>query len=207
MPLRTIERGMHAVYSAAASLTMALPPERETWPTTPAEVRAVEALCPAFTRVTLHAEMFRTLELTGPDEYFGLLMPGADGRLHLPDPERTNVRTAIADDARLPAGRNAGQEDRDRMNAFLTMPPARAAEIVDDDFRAFGGKRQSIGAAKPPSGSGDDDDASLANSHDHSVSSLSRTARASPDTRRLSGSGSASGSHSAKSVSDWRASR
>lgn len=40
------------------------------------------------------------------------------------------VRTAIADDARLPAGRNAGQQDRDRMNAFLTMPSARAAEII-----------------------------------------------------------------------------
>lgn len=104
MPLRTIERGLHAAYSAAASLTMALPPERETWPTTPAEVRAVEALCPAFTRVTLHAEMFRTLELTGPDEYFGLFMPPADAPVVTPPDDERDPRSAVAamDDAVRP---------------------------------------------------------------------------------------------------------
>ena len=40
------------------------------------------------------------------------------------------VRTAIADDARLPAGINDAREDRARMNAFLKMPPEDAAEII-----------------------------------------------------------------------------
>ncbi|MEN0652037.1 MULTISPECIES: SDR family NAD(P)-dependent oxidoreductase [Hyphobacterium] len=42
------------------------------------------------------------------------------------------VRTAIADDARLPAGMNDAQDDRDRMNAFLKMPPEQAALIILD---------------------------------------------------------------------------
>lgn len=40
------------------------------------------------------------------------------------------VRTSIADDARLPAGINDAQEGRDRMNAFLKMPPDEAAEVI-----------------------------------------------------------------------------
>lgn len=40
------------------------------------------------------------------------------------------VRTSIADDARLPAGINDAQEGRDRMNAFLKMPPDEAAEAI-----------------------------------------------------------------------------
>lgn len=40
------------------------------------------------------------------------------------------VRTAIADDARMPTGINDAQEGRDRMNAFLKMPPHQAAEII-----------------------------------------------------------------------------
>lgn len=40
------------------------------------------------------------------------------------------VRTSIADDARLPAGINDAQEGRDRMNAFLKMPPHQAADII-----------------------------------------------------------------------------
>lgn len=40
------------------------------------------------------------------------------------------VRTAIADDARLPAGINDAEEGRERMNAFLKMPPEDAAEVI-----------------------------------------------------------------------------
>lgn len=60
-------------------------------------VSRVVDLNPVMRRITLSAPELTRYELLGPDEYFGLLMPGADGRLHLPDPERTNVRTAIAD--------------------------------------------------------------------------------------------------------------
>lgn len=48
-------------------------------------------------RVTLAALELGDYSLLGPDEYFGLLMPGADGRLHLPDPERSNVRAAVSE--------------------------------------------------------------------------------------------------------------
>lgn len=48
-------------------------------------------------RVTLAAPELGDYSLLGPDEYFGLLMPGADGRLHLPDPERSNVRAAVSE--------------------------------------------------------------------------------------------------------------
>ena len=60
-------------------------------------VARVVDLNPVMRRITLTAPELAEYRLLGPDEYFGLLMPGADGRLHLPDPERTNVRTAIAD--------------------------------------------------------------------------------------------------------------
>lgn len=40
------------------------------------------------------------------------------------------VRTSIADDARLPAAINDAQEGRDRMNAFLKMPPEMAADAI-----------------------------------------------------------------------------
>lgn len=60
-------------------------------------VTRVVQLNPVMRRVTLAAPELRTYPLLGPDEYFGLLMPGADGQLHLPDPERTNVRAAISE--------------------------------------------------------------------------------------------------------------
>ena len=60
-------------------------------------VARVVDLNPVMRRITLTAPEFAEYRLLGPDEYFGLLMPGADGRLHLPDPERTNVRAAISE--------------------------------------------------------------------------------------------------------------
>lgn len=96
MALRTIERGLHAAYSAAASLTMALPPQRDTCPSTAARITDVRRLSPAFTRVTLAAETFRTLELTGPDEYFGLFMPPPGAPVTLPEEDESNPRAAVA---------------------------------------------------------------------------------------------------------------
>jgi NADPH-dependent ferric siderophore reductase len=60
-------------------------------------VTRVVELNPVMRRITLSAPEIRDYSLLGPDEYFGLLMPGADGRLHLPDPERSNVRAAVSE--------------------------------------------------------------------------------------------------------------
>lgn len=62
-----------------------------------ATVAAVRELNASMRRITLAAPEFTGYDLAGPDEYFGLLMPGPDGRLHLPDAERVNVRAAVAD--------------------------------------------------------------------------------------------------------------
>lgn len=62
-----------------------------------ASVAAVRELNASMRRITLAAPELTGYELAGPDEFFGLLMPGADGRLHMPDGERVNVRAAVAD--------------------------------------------------------------------------------------------------------------
>ncbi len=62
-----------------------------------ATVAAVRDLNSSVRRLTFAAPEFTGYELAGPDEYFGLLMPGADGRLHLPDAERVNVRAAVSE--------------------------------------------------------------------------------------------------------------
>lgn len=71
--------------------------EREGHAQFEATVARVRDLNPVVRRITLAAPELTGYPLVGPDEYFGLLVPGADGRLHLPDPERVNVRGAIAD--------------------------------------------------------------------------------------------------------------
>lgn len=62
-----------------------------------ARVTAVSDLNSVMRRITLSAPEFSRYSLVGPDEYFGLLMPGADGALHMPDAERRDVRAAITD--------------------------------------------------------------------------------------------------------------
>lgn len=60
-------------------------------------VARVVELNPVMRRITLAAPEIRDYSLLGPDEFFGLLMPGTDGCLHLPDPGRSNVRAAISE--------------------------------------------------------------------------------------------------------------
>lgn len=60
-------------------------------------VTGVRMLGTAMRRITFAAPELRTFELTGPDEYFGLLMPGANGSLVLPPDGRRDVRAAIAE--------------------------------------------------------------------------------------------------------------
>ena len=62
-----------------------------------ATVAAVRDLNASMRRITLAAPEFTGYDLAGPDEYFGLLMPGTDGQLHMPDAERVNVRAAVSE--------------------------------------------------------------------------------------------------------------
>lgn len=77
--------------------TMADVAERDGQAQFEATVARVRDLNPVMRRITLAAPEFTGYSLAGPDEYFGLLMPGADGHLHLPDAERANVRAAITE--------------------------------------------------------------------------------------------------------------
>ena len=86
--------GAARVYARRMMADYAERPEESQFVVT---VTRVQQLNPVMRRVTLAAPELRTYSLLGPDEYFGLLMPGADGHLHLPDPERSNVRAAISE--------------------------------------------------------------------------------------------------------------
>ncbi|WP_010542184.1 siderophore-interacting protein [Dietzia alimentaria] len=77
--------------------TMADVAERDGQAQFEATVARVRELNPVMRRITLAAPEFTRYSLVGPDEYFGLLMPGADGQLHMPDANRVNVRAAIAE--------------------------------------------------------------------------------------------------------------
>lgn len=62
-----------------------------------ATVRAVSAPSPRLRRITLHSPSFAEYQLTGPDEFFGLLMPQPGAALHLPEQaEGENLRAAVA---------------------------------------------------------------------------------------------------------------
>ena len=62
-----------------------------------ATVRAVSAPSPRLRRITLHSPAFAAHQLSGPDEFFGLLMPQPGAPLHLPQhPGGENLRAAVA---------------------------------------------------------------------------------------------------------------
>lgn len=62
-----------------------------------ATVRTVSAPSPRLRRITLHSPAFATHQLSGPDEFFGLLMPQPGAPLHLPQhPGGENLRAAVA---------------------------------------------------------------------------------------------------------------
>ena len=59
-------------------------------------VRAVHDVRPFVRRLTLASERLVTYQPSGPDEYFGLLMPRERDHIALPDPRSDNIRSAIA---------------------------------------------------------------------------------------------------------------
>lgn len=63
----------------------------------PVTVTANDLVTPNLRRITLASPEFRSLELTGPDEFFGLLMP-KDGHAFEPvDTAGRNIRAAVAE--------------------------------------------------------------------------------------------------------------
>lgn len=86
----TVTRYVGRMNSSLQSSTM---PEHELIPVT---LTANEQIRPRLHRLTFHAEAFRTYELAGPDEYFGLVMPQA-GQEFTPFPvDGVNIRAAVA---------------------------------------------------------------------------------------------------------------
>ncbi|MDO5077590.1 siderophore-interacting protein [Corynebacterium sp.] len=57
-------------------------------------VRVVD-LAPQLRRITLRDALFHDIELTGADEYVGLIMPKPGQALTMPDPSILNIRAAV----------------------------------------------------------------------------------------------------------------
>lgn len=63
-----------------------------------ATVRAISAPARRLRRITVHCEALADYQLTGPDEFFGLLMPQPGAQLHLPHQAAgENLRAAVAE--------------------------------------------------------------------------------------------------------------
>ena len=83
------------VLEKAASFVVAPSRRREEPLQFAMRVAGVEQLSAHQRRVTFTAAEFGDFAVTGPDEYFGLLIPHADAGLHMPDPLRLNTRQAV----------------------------------------------------------------------------------------------------------------
>ncbi len=89
-----VEKLQYKAYDAYLSRSMAITPSKTDFVQFEMAVVSVKDLSDRVRRITFAADGFKDYVLTGPDEYFALLMP-RDGQLHLPQ-ERLNVRAAIA---------------------------------------------------------------------------------------------------------------
>ena len=118
------------VLTKAVSLVMAPPNARQEFDQFPMTVSRVVDLAPQVKRITFRADGFQNFELTGPDEYFALLMPPA-GRtgVIMPSGERINVRQAIR---RLP------EADRPELRWYTVRALRAQAGEIDVDFVLHG---------------------------------------------------------------------
>ncbi len=117
------------VVTKAASLVMASANTREVYDQFRMTVSAVTDLSAHLRRVTFHAPEFADFRLTGPDEWFGLLMPPAAGPLTMPSEDRINVRQAIR---ALPA------EQRPDLRWYTVRGHRPEAAEIDADFVLHG---------------------------------------------------------------------
>ncbi|MGQ0842211.1 siderophore-interacting protein [Actinokineospora sp.] len=97
----TFDQLQRKVVSRVSALVMAAQNQRAEYEQFLMTVARAAPLGPHVRRVTFHAPEFRDWATSGPDEYFGLLIPppGA-AEVTLPSPGRINVRAALQ---RLPA--------------------------------------------------------------------------------------------------------
>ncbi|MFC5288332.1 siderophore-interacting protein [Actinokineospora guangxiensis] len=88
-------------------------------------VSGVEQLSAHQRRVTFTAPEFADYAVTGPDEYFGLLMPHPVAGLRMPDPERYNTRQAVH---RVP------EHERPELRWYTVRAHRPAVREIDVDF-------------------------------------------------------------------------
>lgn len=119
-----LDRAALAVVRAAYRPALAELPKPAGQALFPATVVKVSEPAKAVRRVTLQAPEFASLKLTGPDEYFGLLMPGPGGQFEMPGHDRLNIRAAVA---ALPADRRPVL----RWYTVRALDPAAASIDVD----------------------------------------------------------------------------
>ena len=93
--------GMAANHSTFLDTRLSTPPGDARHDFLRCRVESIEVLAEELVRVHLHSPAFADLRLTGPDEFFGLVMPTSDASLDgLADAfatgDRTNLRAVIA---------------------------------------------------------------------------------------------------------------
>lgn len=93
--------GMAANHSTFLDTRLSTPPGDARHDFLRCRVESIEMLAEELVRVHLHSPAFADLRLTGPDEFFGLVMPTSDASLDgladaLATGDRTNLRAVIA---------------------------------------------------------------------------------------------------------------
>lgn len=93
--------GMAANHSTFLDTRLSTPPGDARHDFLRCRVESIEVLAEELVRVHLHSPAFTDLRLTGPDEFFGLVMPTSDASLDgladaLATGDRTNLRAVIA---------------------------------------------------------------------------------------------------------------
>ncbi|ERS40294.1 hypothetical protein HMPREF1292_00784 [Corynebacterium sp. KPL1995] len=93
--------GMAANHSTFLDTRLSTPPGDARHDFLRCRVESIEVLAEELVRVHLHSPAFADLRLTGPDEFFGLIMPTSDASLdgladRLATGDRTNLRAVIA---------------------------------------------------------------------------------------------------------------
>lgn len=93
--------GMAANHSTFLDTRLSTPPGDARHDFLRCRVESIEVLAEELVRVHLHSPAFADLRLTGPDEFFGLVMPTSDASLDgladaLAIGDRTNLRAVIA---------------------------------------------------------------------------------------------------------------
>lgn len=122
-----VEKLQHRAYDAYPSRSLAIGPSKTDHVQFEMTVAAVRDLTDRVRRITFAADGFRTWQVSGPDEYFALLMP-KEGGLHLPQ-AKLNVRAAIS---RMP------EEQQPEIRWYTVRSHRAAAGEIDVDIVLHG---------------------------------------------------------------------